>query len=293
MTSRKAAQPQTPIAPNIRLISLLLPDINTCSFNSTLLGLLLPVFGRLSSLTNFKMDDYNTVFERSDVDSAQSTDIPQSQILLNNLDFPLDEVISGCQPTYATLTLCCQDESIIDLGLALNNFWHKSSLLANWFEETRSGYKCYLENIDPVPFVCFLRYIYLDDYEPNWSPSISLMVRVLHYAELYDTPELAFDLQHDIETVLGHYSLQPPYEFFDAVRFIHDKLPSNIQVRKAVAEYCVSNFQLQELVEHTEFMESLHEVRSFLRDVCAANIQKGFQDEGEFANFSVENRTCN
>lgn len=163
-------------------------------------------------------------------------------------------------------------------------------LLAQSFENSRSGPRLHLETLNPSTARPFFRYLYTGTYAlPDGSgdmyedvpTSVLLHCQLYHLAVIYDLVDLKQQANVNVtrQCEFGCSSPDKPIDLCDAIDFVYKHLRDHTGLMETIICYCVTCFLRHGLDEDPDFQVLAYRLREFNQDLCRESIKRGFEDD--------------
>ncbi|KAF2432696.1 hypothetical protein EJ08DRAFT_562044, partial [Tothia fuscella] len=162
-------------------------------------------------------------------------------------------------------------------------------LLALCFEDGQRGLHHSFEANSATLVICFLRFIYTENYIPqgyeDWRDgpvSLLLHTELCRLGDIYDLPALTVQAHYNVicETELACGKPDPPKDLCNAICYIYEHLAEQRELVDTILHYCVSEFTHHGLAQNEAFRKVAYELRPFHNDLCRTNFKRGFEDAG-------------
>jgi len=195
----------------------------------------------------------------------------------------------------ASIRLRLQNELFTTIDhLSLEVIEESCPLLAAAFEPSRQGMLHCIDDSSPELVVSLLRWAYTGEYIPSAfygdeSLPLTFHLRLYRLAQRYDISALQLNIRGRIlmECELACSNPRPPLDLVDSIRYLYDHLPDQQDIISTITHYCVSCFFLHGLNDNPHFLLLAYEYRQFHSDLCKANMDRAFQDQGESAYYCL------
>ncbi|KAK4493986.1 hypothetical protein PRZ48_015172 [Zasmidium cellare] len=167
-------------------------------------------------------------------------------------------------------------------------------LLAQSFEDTRSGPRLHLEVLSPRTAKPFLRYLYTGSYAlPGRSgdiyedvpTSVLLHCELYRLGDIYDLVDLKQQANVNVtrQCEFGCSSPDKPIDLCAAIEFAYQHLRDHTGLLETIICYCVTCFLRHNLEDDAAFQALAYRLREFNQDLCRESMKRDFEDEAAAA----------
>lgn len=165
-------------------------------------------------------------------------------------------------------------------------------LLAQSFEDTRSGPRLHLEVLSPRTARPFLRYLYTGSYAfPGRSgdvyedipTSVLLHCELYRLGDIYDLVDLKQQANVNVtrQCEFGCSSPNKPIDLCAAIEYVYQHLRDHTGLLETIICYCVTCFLRHNLDDDAVFQALAYRLREFNQDLCRESMKRDFEDEGK------------
>lgn len=204
--------------------------------------------------------------------------------IMDNLDFLNERPAGGAQLILKPLKKTEPEVCIANLDLDI--IQAQCSSLANAFRKDDRGFMtCTFDQTSTTAAICFMRWIYTNDYaicafNDAIPPLLHLQIfRLALTGNVRNLGELVLknlNAQADISTSSGFH----PVELCDAIEFLYTNLPSKEGLVRLFTYYCLDNFINDQLKDHDRFKQTVSQLPKFHQDLCIASMDHEFPCAG-------------
>ncbi|KAF2167665.1 hypothetical protein M409DRAFT_21821 [Zasmidium cellare ATCC 36951] len=167
-------------------------------------------------------------------------------------------------------------------------------LLAQSFEDTRSGPRLHLEVLSPRTARPFLRYLYTGSYAlPGRSgdvyedvpTSVLLHCELYRLGDIYDLVDLRQQANVNVtrQCEFGCSSPDKPIDLCAAIEYVYQHLRDHTALLETIICYCVTCFLRHNLDDDVVFQALAYRLREFNQDLCRESMKRDFEDEAAAA----------